>query len=211
MPKIAKSLAPVVLVPIMLASASLPHDAKADPPSFDCAKADSRAEQLVCGDRELAALDREATRLFRLVRDDGKKTPDQQASLNERRKQWLAARDECWISENLRQCVVASYARRIHLLREKYAEARREDAKGIAEGPFEVRCQELEKPVKATFIRSDPPVSAIAFHDRFHVAVGAGDRYVERSYYGDMIFETDGKQALIRLPDGRSFNCEMAR
>jgi uncharacterized protein len=179
----------------------------ADAPSFNCAKTDSRAEELICGDRELALMDVEATRLFKLVRDVSSRPDEQKKALNDDRNRWLRTRDECWIAEDLRNCIITSYAVRIHSLREKHAEARSNDAKGITKGPFDFRCKNLDAPLKATFIGSNPPVSAVQMQETFHIGIGSGMRYVERSHRGNLFFWTAGKDAFLKMPNGVSYDC----
>ncbi|MDB5526359.1 MAG: hypothetical protein JWM58_4122 [Rhizobium sp.] len=195
---------------LALSAGPFVSSAEAGSPSFNCAKADSRAEELICGDKELAIMDVEATRLFRLVRDGGKRE-DEKKVLNEDRARWQKVRDECWISEDLRGCIISSYAVRIHFLRENHAEARASDQKGITKGPFNLQCKDLKQPVKATFISSNPPVSAVQFSDGVHVGIGSGARYFARSPQGDMAFWTQGDDAFFKMPNGVSYNCVLER
>jgi uncharacterized protein len=191
--------------------AAFPGHANAGSPSFNCARTDSRAEELICGDKELALMDVEATRLFRLVRDGGHRPDGEKKLLNDDRAQWQKVRDQCWIAEDLRGCIIASYAVRIHSLREHHAEARLNDDKGITKGPFNIRCKDLKTSVKATFIHSNPPVSAVQFSDRVHVGIGSGVRYVERNEGGEMAFWTVGDDAFFKMPNGTRYNCVLDR
>ena len=203
-------LTPLAFAAFAISMAALPTVLRAAPPSFNCAEAASRAEELICGDRQLALMDVEATRLFKLVRDSGDRRAEQKQKLNDDRARWLKVRDACWIAEDLRSCIIASYAVRIHSLRQNHAEARMSDEKGITRGPFVIRCKDL-KPLKATFIRSDPPVSALQLPDSLHVGVGAGARYVERSDRGGLLFWTEGNTAHIRMPSGVGYDCLLQR
>jgi uncharacterized protein len=180
-------------------------------PSFNCAKAANRAEELICGDRELASMDVEAMRLFRLVRDRAKRPATEKQALNDDRARWQKVRDECWIADDVRNCILTSYALRIHSLREKHAEARMSDAKGITRGPFDLNCKNLKTPLKATFIHGDPPVSAVQLPDSVHVGIGSGRRFIERGTDGEMAFWTRGEDAFIKLPNGVRYNCVMKR
>lgn len=186
-----------------------PLAAQAGSPSFDCARANSRAERLICGDRELARMDVEATRVFHLVRDRDTLSEQRKKSLNDDRDQWMKVRDDCWIAEDFRRCIIASYATRIHKLRETHRGALAKDDKGITRGPVAMRCEKMAGRIKATFIRSDPPVSAIELPERVHVGIGAGTRYIERSYYGDLAFWTEGNDAYLKMPDGTRIRCQI--
>jgi uncharacterized protein len=182
--------------------------AQAGSPSFNCAKADSRAEELICGDKELALMDVEATRLFRLARDGNGVTEKQKKVLNDDRASWLKLRDECWFSEDLRSCIVASYAVRIHYLRENHEATRLSDKEGITKGPIALHCDKLQSTVTATFIGSDPPISAIQLADQVHVGIGAGTRYIEKNENGEMAFWTKGDDAFLNMPSGARYNCK---
>ncbi|MBL0375323.1 hypothetical protein JJB09_25230 [Rhizobium sp. KVB221] len=186
---------------------ALVTSASAGSPSFDCAKADSSAEELICGDRELARLDVEATRLFRLVRDRPELAAEQRQALNDDRKHWQKVRDECWIAEDFRRCIVAAYAIRIHSLRENHAQTHARDKEGITKGPFQLACKNLPGTVKATFIKSEPPVTTVQMQEQFHVGIGLGLRYVESGPNGEMTFWTTGKNAFLKLPDGTRYDC----
>ncbi|CAN7168456.1 MliC family protein [Pseudoxanthomonas sp. LjRoot168] len=73
------------------------------PPSFDCAKAQAVAERLVCGDAELAALDRQLARRYADARDTDPAT----------QRGWAKGRDDCWKADDLRLCVLESYRTRL--------------------------------------------------------------------------------------------------
>jgi serine/threonine protein kinase len=74
-------------------------------PSFDCAKATTDAERIVCSDSQLAALDVKMTDLYR--RGLGSVT-DANVFLGEQQV-WLSQRDDC----TDKQCLVVSYNDRI--------------------------------------------------------------------------------------------------
>ncbi|UHQ21866.1 MliC family protein [Lysobacter sp. 5GHs7-4] len=79
------------------------------PPSFDCAKAQSEAETLVCNDAELAALDRQLAKLWA----DTQARPNAPASETAKQRGWVKGRDECWKAEDKHRCVRESYQVRI--------------------------------------------------------------------------------------------------
>ena len=102
-----------------VAVAPTPHDAQAtgtadivppsSPPSFDCAKAQSDAEHLVCEDGELAALDRQLAKLWAETRARPSTPAHEVAS----QRGWVKGRDECWKAEDKHRCVRESYQVRI--------------------------------------------------------------------------------------------------
>lgn len=79
------------------------------PPSFDCAKAQSEAETLVCNDAELAALDRQLAKLW----TDTQTRPNAPAGETATQRGWVKGRDECWKAEDKHRCVRESYQVRI--------------------------------------------------------------------------------------------------
>lgn len=205
----AAALALSVALMTMIAATFAP-DASAGSPSFDCAKAGGRAEKIVCGDRELSTLDREAARLYAAALKSAE--PKQAAAMKADQAGWITLRNDCWLAQEMRGCIVAAYARRIHRLLEKHREASRAE-NALARGPFVLNCRKIDQPVTATLIESNPPVGAIEWRNAVHVGVADGDRFVERSDYGaeGVAFKIRGDEAQISLPDGRQFSCARQR
>jgi len=85
-------------------------------PTFDCAKAESSAEKLICEDADLAELDRlvadryaAALEVIKAL-DTGAARAENTLRANERG--WVKGRNECWKAADLRECVEAAYLRR---------------------------------------------------------------------------------------------------
>lgn len=77
--------------------------ATADVPSFNCSKASTTVEKMICADAELAAVDRAAAKLYAGVsRSDREQLFTSQAD-------WLKERDQC----QDRDCLLASYDERL--------------------------------------------------------------------------------------------------
>jgi uncharacterized protein YecT (DUF1311 family) len=77
--------------------------ALAAPPSFDCAKASTKVETMICGDEELAAADRAVARLYAAV-------PSSEKQIFWRKQtDWLAERDRC----DDKACLVLAYEDRL--------------------------------------------------------------------------------------------------
>jgi len=74
-------------------------------PSFNCAKASTQVERLICGDRELATLDVQLNQLYTKAMDSGKDNEGLKTSQIEWRK---SARDKCEDKE----CLVIAYKQR---------------------------------------------------------------------------------------------------
>jgi uncharacterized protein len=87
-----------------------------DGPAFDCSKAESSAEKLVCDDADLAALDRRLADRFAAAVDvaegldvDAEETTN---TLRAMQRGWISGRDECWKEPDLRVCVETQYLQR---------------------------------------------------------------------------------------------------
>lgn len=82
-------------------------------PSFDCARAESAAEKLVCSDAELAALDRLVAGRYaaalEVARGLDAGAEAAVADLRAYQRGWIGGRDECWKAEDLRACVLFQY------------------------------------------------------------------------------------------------------
>lgn len=90
--------------------------AVADEPSFDCARAASAAEELVCADPELAEADRRLAAVYErsseavAALDEGAMAIG--AGLKATQRGWVTGRDECWKADDLRACVLRAYLAR---------------------------------------------------------------------------------------------------
>ncbi len=85
-------------------------------PSFDCAKAGSQTEDLICNDTALAVLDRRmALRYAAALKAAGNIQGGTENALNTLRamqRGWIKGRDDCWKADDLRSCVEAAYLTR---------------------------------------------------------------------------------------------------
>jgi len=80
-------------------------------PSFDCSKADHDAEDLICRDNELAALDNQLAGVYGAAL---KNIPvDEHKNLKAVQRGWIKGRNDCWKSSDLRDCVQLAYESRI--------------------------------------------------------------------------------------------------
>ncbi|MEP1610285.1 MAG: MliC family protein [Roseobacter sp.] len=101
---------------LWVCAASFAPAALASIPSFDCAKAASSAETLICSDVELANLDIRLAGVFKRAerRAEGLDAGAQEAAqrLRVMQRGWIKGRDACWTSTDLRQCVQDAYLTR---------------------------------------------------------------------------------------------------
>lgn len=122
--------APPPLPPQTVASLGAPAGAAATPPrpaqaggraGVDCASARSEAEQMVCGDPDLAAADREMSRAYRRALQSSAAPGDLRAEQHD----WLAIREDA--ARHSRRAVESVYQQRIDELNAL--------ADGAADGP----------------------------------------------------------------------------
>jgi uncharacterized protein YecT (DUF1311 family) len=91
-------------------------DWRAPQPSFDCAKAQSRIEHVLCSDVALARLDRQLSEEYlHRIKVDGDKAYIERTE-NEQRE-WLAKRDrDCARATDIKTCLAASYHVRLKVI-----------------------------------------------------------------------------------------------
>jgi len=114
------------------------------PPSFDCVRAASDAEKLVCGDAELAALDRQLAARYAEAQ-----APDPAAQ-----RGWAKGRDECWKQSDLRLCVLDAY--RTRLVELAIAAPGAATPKKVA-----FRCSNNREPFTMTYYNDIDPQAAV--------------------------------------------------
>ncbi|MGR3805861.1 MliC family protein [Marinibacterium profundimaris] len=174
-------------------------------PSFDCAKAESSAEEAVCASPALSEMDVEVSRLFALALNGPNITPDGQDELRAYQRGWVKGRDECWKADDLGTCVRDEYAIRIDELRREYADARAED--GPSMGPYAYVCDGMDAPLSATFVNAGDPVVVLRWLENVRVLPiamsGSGSRYAS----DDMVFWIKGSDATW-TQDGTDHACQ---
>ena len=197
----------ILLLALLLAPA-----AHAATPSFDCAKAESSAEELVCSDAPLAALDQELARLFALARDSADLTSEQRSTLIAMQRGWIKGRDDCWKADDLRACVVAEYLTRILDLRREYPAARSADDAGISRGPFTVTCDGFPQPISFIIAKTDPELAWLEWPDGFlaltQTRSASGVRYATGET-GATVFWMKGKDATFERSGQAALDCHI--
>ena len=139
-------------------------------PSFDCAKASSEAEKLVCSTPALAALDRRLAEVYAAAKA---KMPDNEVVGWQRG--WVKGRDECWKSEDKPRCVEESYKTRIVELLINTTDV-------MVPTPVEYACDDNSKPFTMVFYNDLDPRAAVMTwgNDQaivFPVPAASGARY----------------------------------
>ncbi len=179
------------------ASTNTAKPARAIIASFDCDRARGQAQELVCGDAGLAAMDREVARLSALAAE-----PASQA-------EWVQQRDACDKADELRHCVMAAAMLKIHRLRQGSETARA--GEGLSIGPVSFTCRGLSDPVEATFFTSDPGAVVLEWGGQA-IAIdqamsGSGARYEGRWNGEPYIFWNKGREATLTVPGKGDLQC----
>jgi uncharacterized protein len=178
-----------------------------DGPSFDCGKAESSAEKLVCEDAELARLDRRVAERYAaaldVIRnlDTGASRAEDQLRASQRG--WIKGRDECWKAADLKSCVESAYLRREGEL----------VARWLLEEPTEIAfwtCEVPSNEVVTYFFDTELPSIRFEHLDRVDtgslVPTDSGSRY--EGSFGRSI-RIQGDEAIYRDadPDGTTYQC----
>lgn len=182
-------------------------------PSFDCAKAESEAEKMVCSDNALAQLDNEIARLFALAEKDSNLTAASKAELITTQRGWVKGRDDCWKAEDKMHCVLTSYGQRAQELRISYANARSADPNARSTGPVVFKCDGIDEPLGITFFVIEP---GYAFLQNGNIAVmftAVPDvpeaKYTAKSFDGsDYTLITNGDDVTYTRPGEASAQCK---
>ena len=192
---------------------SAPASAGSLAPSFDCAKAQSDAEEAVCASDALASLDLELARLYRLAIKGPNAAADRVEALKQSQRDWLRERSECWrASIGLEACVANAYAFRIHALREGYSDARSDDANGASLGPVAYRCDGLDALLGAVFVNTREPLVSLSWLT-FGIVLprvesGSGAKYASDLWDSSpALFWTQGDTAIFAPPGGAEVQC----
>jgi len=111
-----RSIAPVVVVVLVLAGSPGESARAGASLSCDCRVASSSAEKLVCDDPALAELDQRLARRYAAAVDslEGLDAGGEEAlaKLRAIQRGWIKGRNDCWKADDLRSCVEASYLQR---------------------------------------------------------------------------------------------------
>ncbi|MEN4953198.1 lysozyme inhibitor LprI family protein [Stenotrophomonas sp. TWI819] len=198
----AEPAAPATSAPAASAPAA-PASPTLQPPSFDCAKAQSQAETLVCGDARLAALDRQLAALYKRVQT----SPDELDIAAEQRG-WIKGRDACSRAVDPHRCLVESYQTRLVELTI--------NGGGIqVPATVEYRCDDNSKPVTAVFYNDIDPTAAVVSWGRdqaivFPVPVTQDDNNGGRWGREGVDLRTHNDQTTLEFY-GTTLQCQIAR
>jgi len=158
------------------------------PETIDCARASGQAEQAICADKELVAIDRAMGEMPGYAADAA----------------WTAKRGECSRSDDLRQCLLDLYVSRIAEL----ASSGMKEG-GIVVGPVSLHCGTEE--VTALFVNSDPGAVHLRLANRqvtlAHVPAASGGKYEGRPDGEPWSFWSKGEESLL-VRSGSETTCQ---
>lgn len=166
-------------------------------PSFDCARAGTEVERTICASEELAALDREEARLYRIARAVPRA---QRRALLQRQRAFLRERDSCTQSASpLGECVRDAYLGEIAELRRTAGLA--DDNEGVSFGPNRFECDGGYHDVFVTVFLIEPEQAwlAIPGAEEGQPLVAQADepeRFVGR-YATDMLYDRGTQTAQV--------------
>jgi uncharacterized protein len=162
----------------------------AQEPSFDCDKAVGAVEEMICADSTLASLDVRLSEVWHQVLARSQDNVDLDLIKAEQRS-WVKGRNECWKSDDVRECIETSYELRIAELQVRWSLV-------PAQGPFFFVCNENPaNEVVATLFETEPPAALLERGDESVVVYlqpfASGARYEGRN----VTFWTRDDEALL--------------
>ncbi|MEE4262477.1 MAG: MliC family protein [Desulfobacteraceae bacterium] len=165
--------------------------ANAADPSFDCGKSQKGSiEELICKDEGLSLLDRKMATVYAEATQRAKN--EHPPVLKAEQRGWIKGRNDCWKSEDQRQCIEESYKRRIAELQARY--------RLVAEdGPCWYACDgDPRNEVVVSFFKTDPPTLIAERGDSVSLMYlepsGSGSKYRGRN---ESLWEHQGEATIV--------------
>lgn len=161
--------------------------ALAQGPSYDCRAARGIIETLICEDPGLAAQDRQMAEVYAAA--ERKASNEFPSVLKPEQRGWAKGRNDCWKSEDRRECVSESYRLRIAELQTRYR---------LIEPIATVTwlCPDKSE-VVATYFKTDPAALIAERGDSvslmYQQAAASGTRYVGRN---ESLWEHQGEATI---------------
>lgn len=183
-------------------SALLVPSASAEGPSYNCAKVEAGSiEEIICNDESLSALDVKMAKVYKEA--EAKAKNEHPPVLKAEQRGWIKGRNECWKSDDKKECIAESYTLRIAELQARYRLVK-------STGPVFYSCDgNPAKEVVMTFFETEPPTLIAEFGDSaslMHIEPsGSGSKYEGRNESAWI----KGKGALVTWGyDAPEMNCE---
>lgn len=180
--------------------------------SFECAQASLVVEKLICRDPQLARMDLELYRLYRLALTDERSVPRPDKVMTDQRF-WTLARNQCASTTEPKACIRQAFAERAHQLRQGSAIVRTKDPSRLTEGPLAFHCKGLDALVAATYFKAGPDVLYLRWATTSitltQVPSDAGEHYSGQDARGYYSFAQNGNQALLQRPASAPLSCTL--
>jgi uncharacterized protein len=174
-------------------------------PSFDCARAEGEVEQLICSNRELAALDLRMDTVWQTalgVMEEGGMPESDRAVIRAEQRGWAEGRNDCWKSDDVDACVREEYRTRTARLMVDF---------GLAQGgePTFWSCEgNPANEFVLTFFQTDPPSVRVERGDGQEVMIqtpaASGARYV--GTFGKEVW-VKGAEGMFVWPQTDTLQC----
>jgi uncharacterized protein len=178
--------------------------------SFDCATTRVSIEKLICRDPQLAQMDVELMRLYRLALTDERSVPRPDKVIIDQQF-WIDARNQCASGPEPKACTIRSYAERAHQLRQGSAIVRTKDPDRLTEGPLAFRCIGFNALIAATFFTTQPGVVYLRWANSSitlsQVPSESGTEYTGKDYQGNYRFWQNGNEAFFQKPGAAQMSC----
>ncbi|MCK1790315.1 MliC family protein [Pseudomonas violetae] len=180
--------------------------------SFDCTIATAPVEKLICRDAQLARMDRELNRLYRLALTDERSVPRPEKVITDQ-KVWMLTRNHCFTEADPKVCAVGRYAERAHQLRQGSAIVRTKDPDRLTQGPLAIRCAGLNALIAATYFNAEPGVVYLRWANTSitlnQEPARTGLRYSGKDNSGYYSFSQTGDDVLFQKPGSGTLRCRM--
>ncbi|WP_188689917.1 MliC family protein [Silvimonas amylolytica] len=189
----------------------LSHMAQAAKPSFNCARVSTSAEKAICADDDLAALDRETSRLYKLASTDKSADPAARKNLKAVQRGWIKGRNDCWKESDLNACITASYVMRIYELRADFPATHRNSGASTSTGPFLMHCPGVDDAIPTAFVQVGAGYAYAALPGRklvlTQVVAASGAHYQHNTGEGLFSLWNKGPDVLLQQPGQPDAQC----
>ena len=178
--------------------------------SFDCASARAPVEKLICRDPQLAQMDVELTRLYRLALTDEHSVPPPDKVIIDQQF-WIDARNQCGSGPEAKACTIRSYAQRAYQLRQGSAIVRTKDPDRLTEGPQAFRCAGFNAPIAVTFFNTQPGVVYLKWANTSvilsQVQSYSGTQYTGKDVLGNYSLRQNENGVFFQKPGSGEMSC----
>ncbi|GGP23271.1 MliC family protein [Silvimonas iriomotensis] len=205
----------MTLRPILFCAAAIAllfsHLALAAKPSFNCARVSTTVEKAICGSDDLAALDKETSRLYKLAGTDKSASQTARKQLKQVQRGWIKGRNDCWKADDLDACVTASYVTRIYELRADFPATHRNSGATTSTGPFAMHCPGVNDTIPTAFVQVGAGYAYAALPEHklvlTQVVAASGAHYELKVEDGLFSLWNKGADVLLQQPGQPDAQC----